>query len=983
MSLDPGALPTTLGGQFKRHLGAYLAGGALLAVFQLALNRIDWLSKAAIDDVFGGAPEQVTGPAMWIFGLAVLAFACRVGSRWYIFNAGRDAEYELRALLLHRLHRLGTAFYRTMSAGEIMSRSSGDLQQVRLLLGFGVLNIVNVVFAFASALQVMVNISVRLTLVSFVVLPVMVLTTRTFSRQMFTRTRHNQESLGKLSEVLQTNLAGVRVVRSFALEKRERRRFAAANEAYLDASLALARLRGLMFPMVGAASTLGVLAFFWYGASLLQRAPEAGGITRGDFFAFWLAYGRMTWPMIAFGFSIAMIQRGRAGYVRLEEIFRALPEVTDGKLPHPKEVVGSISVRGLSFSYGDRKVVDDVSFEVPAGKSIALVGRTGSGKSTIAMLLARLLPTPAGAVFVDGNDVCDLPLSAVRANVGYAQQDAFLFSTTVSAERRVLARRVRVGGGLPEDPRGRAGGAGPRGGAGPAGAVRHRRRRARRAALRRSEAADRARSGARARAEGARARRPALRRRRQDGGGHPRRDRSPGSRADRHPRHPSRRRRFSLRRDRRARRGAHSRAGNARRARAEPRPLCGFRRGAVGEERARRPRVGRRRAGTGARMSAQPKKTKAASTDKGSAASSKGKTLRDFHEEERLGRAYDSHLLKQLWPFMKPHARFLYASVVMILLAAGLNLVRPLVMGRVVAGAQAEEPGGLMKHGITLALVVVAMQVLTFVQMYTMQIAGARSMADLRAHLFEFMQRLELRYYDRTPVGRLVTRATNDVDAVGELFASGVLNAIGDLVALVGIIVMMVVLDLRMSLISFASLPLVAVIVWFVRSRARQAFRDIRVKTARLNAFLNEQVSGMPVVQAYARESTMAAEFDEINVEYRDANKKSIFYEAILDAAIEMVGHVVHRERALVGGLQAHRGRVDHVPARRHLHPVHQAVLRAGEPARAALHGPPVRDERRGAHLQAPRRARARGASRSLCFRQATRPRTRPSRSRT
>ncbi len=268
----------------------------------------------------------------------------------------------------------------------------------------------------------------------------------------------------------------------------------------------------------------------------------------------------------------------------------------------------------------------------------------------------------------------------------------------------------------------------------------------------------------------------------------------------------------------------------------------------------------------------------------------KGKTVRDFHEEERLGRAYDSHLLRRLWPFMKPHARYLYGSIAMILLAAGLNLVRPLIMGRVVEGAQAAEPGALLKHGITLALVVVFGQLLTFVQMYTMQIAGARAMADLRAHLFDFMQRLELRYYDRTPVGRLVTRATNDVDAVGELFASGVINAIGDLVSLLGIVVMMVILDVRMSLISFAALPVVAVIVWFVRSRAREAFRDIRTKTARLNAFLNEQVSGMSVVQAYARESTMATEFDEINVEYRDANKRSIFYEAVLDAAIEMVG---------------------------------------------------------------------------------------------
>lgn len=267
-------------------------------------------------------------------------------------------------------------------------------------------------------------------------------------------------------------------------------------------------------------------------------------------------------------------------------------------------------------------------------------------------------------------------------------------------------------------------------------------------------------------------------------------------------------------------------------------------------------------------------------------------TLRDFHEEERLGKTYDSQLLGRLWPFMRPHAKFLVASLVMVLGAAALNLARPVVMGQVVAKAQAAEPGGLVKHGLLLSLVVVGMQGLSFVQMYVMQIAGARAMADLRAHIFEFMQRLELRYYDRTPVGRLVTRATNDVDAVGELFASGVLNAIGDLVALIGIVVMMLLLDVRMSLIAFAALPVVALVVVYVRGRAREAFRDIRTKTARLNAFLNEQVSGMSVVQAYAREKEMAVEFDGINEEYRDANKRSIFYEAVLDAAIEMVGTV-------------------------------------------------------------------------------------------
>ncbi len=432
-SRDPETLPITLGGQFRRHLPRYVAGTVVLAVFQLALNRIDWLSRTAIDEVFGKVPERVIGPASAILGLALLAFVCRVASRWFIFNAGRDAEYELRSLLLARLHRLGTAFYRTMSAGEIMSRSTGDLQQVRLLLGFGILNVVNVVFAFASALQVMVGISVRLSLVSLVMMPLMIIFTRRFSRQMFLRTRANQEALGKLSEVLQTNLAGVRVVRSFALERRERRRFDTANRGYLEASLSLARIRGVMFPIVGAAAALGVLAFFWYGSNLLMRGPAAGGISGGSFFAFWMAYGRMIWPMIALGFSISIVQRGRAGYSRLREIFDAKPEVTDGPLPEPAAAMrGDISVRGLSFNYGNRQVLDQVSFEVPAGRSLAVVGRTGCGKSTLAMLLSRLLPTPAGAVFIDGMDVCDLPLAAVRKTVGYAQQDAFLFSTTVT-----------------------------------------------------------------------------------------------------------------------------------------------------------------------------------------------------------------------------------------------------------------------------------------------------------------------------------------------------------------------------------------------------------------------------------------------------------------------------------------------------------------------------------------------------------------------
>jgi len=266
--------------------------------------------------------------------------------------------------------------------------------------------------------------------------------------------------------------------------------------------------------------------------------------------------------------------------------------------------------------------------------------------------------------------------------------------------------------------------------------------------------------------------------------------------------------------------------------------------------------------------------------------------LRAFHEEGAIGKAYDGRLLRRLWPFVQPHARYLVLSLIALVGITGLNLLRPIVMGDVVRQAGERDASALLRDGLVLTALLLAAQTLNFGQIYALQVTGARAMADLRAHIFLFFQRLQLRYFDRTPVGRLVTRATNDVDAVGELFASGAFNAMGDFFTLFGIVVMMVALDWRLSLIAFAALPIVGLVVNFIRKRTRAAYRDIRARTARLNAFLNEQVSGIAVVQAYGREEAMALEFDDINEGYRESNKKSILYESLMDASIEMVSTV-------------------------------------------------------------------------------------------
>jgi ATP-binding cassette subfamily B protein len=373
------------------------------------------------------------------------AFVVRVLSRVVVFNAGRKAEYELRSELQQHLMRLGPSFYQRVSTGDIMSRATNDLVQVRLLLGFGVLNVCSTALALVTALYFMRDVSLKLTLAALSPLPILLFASRRLSREFYVRTRDNQTALGAISGRVQTSIAGVRVIRSFALEEQELAAFERTNQEYLEKSLSLARLRGSLGPILTLALSAGLLIVFWYGGSLLMD----GVITEGGFLGFTRALARLAWPLISLGFVLGLVQRGRASYERLAELYRSVSDIADGSRPAPALVTGKLDVRHLSFAYGEHRVLRDVSFTLEPGRSLAIVGRTGSGKSTLAVLLARLQPTPEKSVYLDGTDVCDLPLSTLRSAIGYAQQNAFLFSTTA-------ARNIGFPLDDPDSPDGRA-----------------------------------------------------------------------------------------------------------------------------------------------------------------------------------------------------------------------------------------------------------------------------------------------------------------------------------------------------------------------------------------------------------------------------------------------------------------------------------------------------------------------------------------------
>jgi len=404
-----------------------MAGVGLLLATNAADKAIPWFLAHAIDALRHRQGEAVMHAALVVLALAAIMWFVRTLSRIVLLNVGRDVEYDLRKELLAKVHSLGSCFTQQMATGEIMSRATNDLAQVRLLSGFGLMNSANSLVAYVSALSLMFTLSPKLALYALVPYPFFALVTRSFAKRLYLRSQGAQQALGNLAERAQENVAAVRVVRSLGLEEHEERRFEEANQQAIVANMKLTIIRGAMWPVLMLLGSTGTLVVVWFGGQMVL----AHELSVGELAAFLAYLGQLLWPTMALGFLLSVVQRGRASYARVREILDAEESIVEPADARECSGEGALSLRGLSFSYGDRDVLTDIDVEVPAGASLAIVGRVGSGKSTLAALMPRLLPVPDDSIFVDGIDVNQLRLRSLRREVAYAAQDPFLFSTTV------------------------------------------------------------------------------------------------------------------------------------------------------------------------------------------------------------------------------------------------------------------------------------------------------------------------------------------------------------------------------------------------------------------------------------------------------------------------------------------------------------------------------------------------------------------------
>jgi ATP-binding cassette subfamily B protein len=453
-------------GYALRYRQAFLVGLLCVVITQGVALASPMVLRYAIDDLTRGVTRaKLIEYATLLLGIGIIGGLFRYLMRRILIGASRDIEYDMRNDFFAHLEKLPLAYFQSHRTGDLMSRATNDLNAVRMMIGPSVMYSANTMLTFVVALAMMLAIDPWLTLLSLIPLPFVSISVWYFGREIHKRFEQIQAQLSEVSAVTQEALSGARVVRAYRQEAAEMERFRKSNEEYLRRNRRLIVLQGFFFPSMSFFLGLGALLVLWLGSREVIR----GRITLGQFVAFNAYLTMLAWPMIAFGWVTNMLQRGMASWKRMLEVLDIEPTIADILAADPSSVAqvvrlkadatemvrlkadtteveasevvasgfsrtirGDIEFRDLVFGFNGTPVLNHVSAKIDAGQTVALVGVTGSGKSTLISLLARLHDPPPGTVFIDGVDVRELPLSVLRGAIGFVPQEPFLFSDTLA-----------------------------------------------------------------------------------------------------------------------------------------------------------------------------------------------------------------------------------------------------------------------------------------------------------------------------------------------------------------------------------------------------------------------------------------------------------------------------------------------------------------------------------------------------------------------
>ena len=388
--------------------------------------------QAAIDDLDHG----VTRSRILLYAGLLVAIALVKGiflysQRWILIGISREIEFDLRNDLFRQLELQDSGFYQRYRTGDIMARLTNDLNAVRMLLGPALMYSANTIFFTVGALFFLLHISPWLTLVAWAPMPLASILVQYFGRKIHDRFERIQESFSEISSQAQENYSGVRLVRAFAREDSQMNLFEQANLKYIARAQRLVQLMGMLWPTLEFILGISMIITLLVGG----REVIAHRITPGEFVAFNTYMILLIWPIIAVGWVVNLFQRGTASVKRIDELLRAKPAIDDSTadpaIAADTVLQGDIEFQHLNFSYGDTPVLRDISLRIPAGSSLAIVGPTGSGKSTLVNLISRLYEVPEGSLLIDGRPVREYPLAVLRRNIGMVPQETFLFSETI------------------------------------------------------------------------------------------------------------------------------------------------------------------------------------------------------------------------------------------------------------------------------------------------------------------------------------------------------------------------------------------------------------------------------------------------------------------------------------------------------------------------------------------------------------------------